>query len=185
MLLAPGDLSAVGFRHSGLAISCEQANKGERWERGCIFSRQDWNTQVCVCLPAVLCVSLAKGVDTVCRELPLRCRWSYYVWCGRGGGLVSEGVNRYVTAPEALCVLKRGEDAYLSFFILIPFIITFSLSFWASQRGLDVERDIWLGLRNMRNCIWADSKPGSVASHLKYEKSHGNNGEDDIRGSDV
>ena len=134
---------------------------------------------------SVLCVSLAKGVDTVCRELPLRCRWSYYVWCGRGGGLVSEGVNRYVTAPEALCT-QEGRRCLSIFFHPHPcYHHSLPLSFWASQRGLDVERDIWLGLRNMRNCIWADSKPGSVASHLKNEKSHGNDGEDDIRGSDV
>ena len=134
MLLAPGDLSAVGFRHSGLAISCEQANKGERWGRGCIFSRQDWNTQVCVCLRAVLCVSLAKGVDTVCRELPLRCRWSYYVWCGRGGGLVSEGVNRYVTAPEALCTQEGRRCLSIFFHPHHCHHHSLSLSFWASKR---------------------------------------------------
>ena len=113
MLLAPGDLSAVGFRHSGLAISCEQANKGERWGRGAYFpDKIETHKYVFV---SVLCVSLAKGVDTVCRELPLRCRWSYYVWCGRGGGLVSEGVNRYVTAPEALCT-QEGRRCLSIFF---------------------------------------------------------------------
>ena len=63
------------------------------------------------------------------------------MWKG-GGGLVSEGVNRYVTAPEALCTQEGRRCLALSFFILISVIITLSLSLSGPQRGLDVERDI-------------------------------------------
>ena len=148
-MLAPGGFV---FENCSRTKCCSHLAISQRWDSGTAGLRSPANRPTRVrdgaggayfpdkiethkyVFVSVLCVSLAKGVDTVCRELPLRCRWSYYVWCGRGGGLVSEGVNRYVTAPEALCT-QEGRRCLSIFFHPHPcYHHSLSLSFWASKR---------------------------------------------------
>ena len=111
------------FENCSWTKCCSHLAISQRWDSGTAGSRSPANrptrvrdgegvhifqTRLKYVFVSLLRVSLAKGVDTVCRELPLRCRWSYYVWCGRGRGVSKWGCEQ-ICHGTGSTVYSRGS----------------------------------------------------------------------------